>query len=515
MRWPDILAAKSIRGKLFIALTLLVFSIALAIYLYFPGRLKASALDASLEKITNLAEMIAYSVSPALDFEDNVEIEEVFRNSRQNKDLRYIVVTDNAGNVRRSFNPLTKIDPRALGWEKNPQVAEDGKMVHVMQPVDVDGRSIGRLYLGFSLEELQVRIAKTQRTTALVSLLVLIAGLVIVFAISLLLTNPLQHLTQTVEQISEGDLTKRSQIASRDEVGQLSATFNAMVDKLQTAQTELESLNLGLENRVLERTKDLQREIQERKLIEQELLIEKDRAEAANRAKSEFLASMSHELRTPLNAIIGFSQVLNDRLFGELNDRQAEYIKDIETAGEHLLGLINDILDIAKIEAGKMELESSSVEARDFLEHCFVMVKEKCVKRQVGLELDVADGLNGLRVSADVRKLKQVMYNLLSNASKFTPAGGRISVRAKRDDEKVVISVADTGIGLEPDNLEKIFEEFFQVTGGIKDKTPGTGLGLSLARKLVELHGGRIWAESEGLGKGSRFNFEIPIGKPS
>jgi signal transduction histidine kinase len=220
---------------------------------------------------------------------------------------------------------------------------------------------------------------------------------------------------------------------------------------------------------------------------------------------------MSHELRTPLTAIIGFSQVLGDRLFGDLNDKQIEYIKDIEAGGEHLLGLINDILDLAKIEAGKMELELSPVEIKDLLEHCFVMIKEKCIKRRIALELVTAENVNGLQVSADARKLKQVMYNLLSNASKFTPAGGRILVEAKADEKAATISVQDTGIGIEPGLLEKIFEEFFQVEGGTKDKTPGTGLGLSLARKLVELHGGRIWAESQGLGSGSRFSFEIPI----
>jgi len=513
MKWPDIPAFKSIRGKLFIALTLLIFGISFSIYLYFPGRLKANALESSLAKITGITEMIAYSIAPALDFDDTQGIEEVVRSARQNKDLLYLLLTDNSGNLLHAYDPNQGAEPKTLSWKTNPLLSGDGRMLHIMRPVVADNQPIGKLYLGFSLNELQIRIAKTRSTTALVSLLVLIAGLFIVFGISMLITRPLHHLTQTVDQISQGNMTKRSRIESRDEVGQLSASFNSMVDKLQTAQSELESLNLGLERRVLERTKDLQREIQERKLIEQELLIEKDRAEAANRAKSEFLASMSHELRTPLNAIIGFSQVLNDRLFGELNDRQGEYIKDIETAGEHLLGLINDILDIAKIEAGKMELESSSVEVNDFLEHCFVMVKEKCVKRRIGLELAVADGLNGLRVSADARKLKQVMYNLLSNASKFTPAGGRISVRARQEDENVVISVEDTGIGIDSAHLEKIFEEFYQVTGGIKDKTAGTGLGLSLARKLVELHGGRIWAESEGLGKGSRFSFEIPIKK--
>jgi len=511
MECPGFLKPKSIRGKLFIALTLLILAISLFLYFYFPVQLKARAIEASLEKITSISEMVAYSISPALDFNDLGSVKEVFLSARQNKDLIYIQAYDRSGNRVDAFNTDPRIDPNAMNGKTNPFLSPDGQTVHIRQSVVRNNQMIGKIQLGFSLHDLQMKVRQARRTAALVSLAVLIAGLLVVFGISLMITNPLRHLSETAEKIARGDKSRRSQINSQDEVGQLSRSFDTMVDRLEAARRELEQLNLSLEMRVLERTKDLRNEIQERKMIEQELLIEKDRAQAANVAKSEFLASMSHELRTPLNAIIGFSQVLGDRLFGDLNDKQIEYIKDIEAGGEHLLGLINDILDLAKIEAGKMELELSPVEIKDLLEHCFVMIKEKCIKRRIALELVTAENVNGLQVSADARKLKQVMYNLLSNASKFTPAGGRILVEAKADEKAATISVQDTGIGIEPGLLEKIFEEFFQVEGGTKDKTPGTGLGLSLARKLVELHGGRIWAESQGLGSGSRFSFEIPI----
>ncbi|OGD18804.1 MAG: hypothetical protein A2W03_15010 [Candidatus Aminicenantes bacterium RBG_16_63_16] len=515
MKWPDVLDFQTIRGKLFVALTGLVLAISLLIYLYFPKKLRASTLEASLDKIQKVTEMIAYSIAPAMDFKDTVETGEVINNARQNKDLRYIMAYDRSNELLKEWRPDPRLDPAALNWVSSPLFSSDRRMVHLMQPVMLGDKRLGKIILGFSLEELQLKIKKTQRTMALVSLAVFVAGILIIFGISTLITTPLHHLSETVDQISQGDLTRRSRIESADEVGRLSASFNAMVDKLEMAKQEMERLNLGLEIRVLERTKDLQKEIQERKLIEQEVLIEKDRAEAANRAKSEFLASMSHELRTPLNAIIGFSQVLGDKIFGELNDKQVEYIKDIEMGGEHLLELINDILDIAKVEAGKMELDLSRVEIKDFLEHCFVMIKEKCAKRRIGLDLVLADNVNGLEIRADARKVKQVMYNLLSNASKFTPEGGRISVEARQEDKRVVISVQDTGIGIEPEHLEKVFEEFYQIVGGTRDKTPGTGLGLALARKLVELHGGRIWAESGGRGQGSRFSFELPAGDAS
>ena len=222
---------------------------------------------------------------------------------------------------------------------------------------------------------------------------------------------------------------------------------------------------------------------------------------------------MSHELRTPLNAILGFSEVLQDQYFGKLNEKQAEYINDILESARHLLSLINDILDLSKIETGRTELEISSIDIEDLLQNSTIMIKEKVAKHNISLDLHISPELNGLKVEADERRLKQIMFNLLSNAAKFTPDGGSITVEARMDGDNVLISVADTGIGIEPDEQEKIFEEFYQArtNSGLHGKTPGTGLGLSIAKRLVEMHGGRIWAESEGIGKGSRFSFTIPI----
>ena len=228
--------------------------------------------------------------------------------------------------------------------------------------------------------------------------------------------------------------------------------------------------------------------------------------EAASRHKSEFLANMSHELRTPLNAIIGFSEVLSERMFGELNEKQDEYLKDIHASGQHLLSLINDILDLSKIEAGRMELEVTDFDLLVTLENALTLVRERAGRRGIALALMVDERLKPIR--ADERKIRQVILNLLSNAIKFTPESGRIEVVAVPVGSSVEISVRDTGVGIAPEDQDAIFEEFKQV-GTSDRKVEGTGLGLALSRKFVELHRGRIWVTSE-VGVGSTFTFTIP-----
>jgi signal transduction histidine kinase len=229
--------------------------------------------------------------------------------------------------------------------------------------------------------------------------------------------------------------------------------------------------------------------------------------EVASQHKSEFLANMSHELRTPLNAIIGFSEVLAEKMFGELNEKQEEYSKDIHASGQHLLSLINDILDLSKIEAGRMELELSDFHLPTALDNALTLVRERAARRGIALQMNVDNRLG--QIQADERKVRQVVLNLLSNAIKFTPEGGRIEVRAETRDESVEVSVSDTGVGIAPEDQEAVFEEFRQV-GTADKKVEGTGLGLTLCRKFVELHGGRIWVKSQ-VGTGSTFTFTIPV----
>jgi signal transduction histidine kinase len=230
--------------------------------------------------------------------------------------------------------------------------------------------------------------------------------------------------------------------------------------------------------------------------------------EAASRHKSEFLANMSHELRTPLNAILGFSEVLAERMFGEVNEKQAEYLQDILSSGRHLLSLINDILDLSKVEAGRLELELGRFHLPTALDNALTLVRGRAMRHGITLTQTVDERLGD--IVADERKVKQILVNLLSNAVKFTPEGGRVGLSATAAEGVLTIAVTDTGIGIAPEDQAAIFEEFRQVGRDDTRTQEGTGLGLTLAKKFVELHGGRIGVQSQ-VGQGSTFTFTLPV----
>ncbi len=295
----------------------------------------------------------------------------------------------------------------------------------------------------------------------------IVLALLLGFVLSWSLIGPIQRIDSRLAAIASGDFSGHVDIPNRDELGALGTNVNRMNDELRRLYRELEAVSLH---------------------------------------KSEFLANMSHELRTPLNAIIGFSQVLREEMFGEVNDKQAEYLDDILSSGNHLLSLINDVLDLSKVEAGQVELDLAPFSLREALERGVVMVRERAMTDGVQVALAPIDDL-GI-VTGDERRVRQVIFNLLSNAVKFTPAGGAVDVRATRVDGEAMVSVADTGPGIPREDQDRIFEEF-QQSEAAAEQREGTGLGLALSKRLVELHGGRIWVDSE-LGQGSTFVFTLP-----
>ena len=306
------------------------------------------------------------------------------------------------------------------------------------------------------------------------------------------LVRPVKQIRTAAARIGAGAYDERIELRRRDELGGLADELNGMAASLQASVQ-------SLERKVEERTRELQKALAELSRKSRQL-------EVASEHKSHFLANMSHELRTPLNAIIGFSQVLRQRLFGPINEKQEEYLDDILSSGNHLLSLINDVLDLSKVEAGQIELEVAAFSLREALERGVVMVREPATKHGVQLSLELAPGVD--LVTGDERRLRQVIFNLLSNAVKFTPEDGSVIVATSHVDGEVRVSVTDTGPGIAPEDRERIFEEFQQTDVGVQ-QSEGTGLGLALSKRLVELHGGRIWVESEA-GHGSRFVFTLP-----
>ena len=228
----------------------------------------------------------------------------------------------------------------------------------------------------------------------------------------------------------------------------------------------------------------------------------------ANKAKSEFLANMSHELRTPLNSIIGFSEVLFDEKTGTLNDQQREFLNYILSSGKHLHVLINEVLDLAKVEAGKMDLVLSSVLIKSLVEDVVILIREMVFKKKIKMSLEIPEDIGALEV--DQRKVKQVLLNLFSNAVNFTSEGGKIGVRVKKNDLEIEVDVWDTGVGIAPEELGRMFEYFHRIDTAYSRAVEGSGLGLAYSKRLVDLHGGRIWIESEGLNKGTTVKFTLP-----
>jgi signal transduction histidine kinase len=323
----------------------------------------------------------------------------------------------------------------------------------------------------------------TLRQSLLVVALAVGAALAAALVLSARLTAPIRALRDEALRFGKGEFDRRLAAPGNPELRPLADAMNAMAAQLQ-------DYTGSLERKVAEKTAEI---------------------ETANRHKSEFLANVSHELRTPLNAILGFSEALDERLFGELNARQAQYVRDIHDSGRHLLALINDLLDLSKVEAGRLDLEPAPVDVPALVEGAMQMVAARASAAGVRLTVDIEPDVGVWR--GDARRLHQILLNLLSNAVKFTPAGGDVRVRAAHAAGGLAIAVADTGVGIAPEQMQRLFAPFAQARSRGLRGEEGTGLGLALSRRLAELHGGRLQVDS-APGRGSTFTLWLPAQAP-
>jgi signal transduction histidine kinase len=404
----------------------------------------------------------------------------------------------------------------------------------ISKDIILDGNVIGAVYLKSDLTPLYSRMKGYLLILGAVMAFSALVSYIFASTFRKNILAPILNLAETMKDVSSNkNYSTRMEKTSKDELGSLIQGFNEMLEQIELRDKELEKHRDHLEDEVASRTQELVETNKNLEVAVHDQMEAKRAAEHANKAKSDFLANMSHELRTPLNHIIGFTELVVDKNFGELNEAQEEYLNDVLDSSRHLLSLINDILDLSKVEAGKTTFEPSLINLKLLLENSLTMVKEKAMKH--GIQLFVEIKKTPDLMAADERKMKQVIYNLLANSVKFTPDGGQVQVVADMADDEtvnsqlknngfaeigsdsinengwVLISVKDTGIGLAPVDINRIFSPFEQVESSKSRKYQGTGLGLSLVKKMVELHGGRIWAESDGVDKGTTVSFAIPM----
>ena len=503
----------SIRTKLFMAITLLMGLIAIFISVYFPQALQERALQAIASKAQSISEMTAYSAGPSLFFDDLATLEESFDVARQNPDLVYLVVTDSTGAIVAAFKEETARQAEFRQGLDGCHLNAAHAVCKATAPILVDGQTMGHLYLGLSLAALRADVRQSRHAIAWLSLMLFLVGMGLVFGISTVITGPLGQITRTVDQIADGDLSQRAQVQSQDEVGHLAGAFNRMVDKLEHAHRDLETLNqsLGqqqealrkahdeLEDRVRQRTADLEAAMDE-------LRHSKELAEAATRAKSAFLANMSHEIRTPLSGILGLAEILGEEIQGV----HREFAGLISHSGRRLLDTLNSVLDLARLDAGKLAVEPEALHvAREVDANVRLL---QALADAKGLALTMNNHAPEAWALLDASCLSRIINNLVGNALKFTERGS-VTVTVTAEAQRVFIRVNDTGIGIAAAFLPYLFDEFRQESTGEARSHEGSGLGLAITKRLTELMGGSISVERR-KGEGSTFTVSFSLSAP-
>jgi signal transduction histidine kinase/DNA-binding response OmpR family regulator len=459
-----------------------------------------------LHNLSTEAKIIGSNTVSALVFNDPHAAETTLSALRASPHIVYAAIYNSDGQLLAGYWHNGDGKPLSLPAIPAGQTQThwfDGGQIALADSIVFQGKQTGFVYIRSDLREIDYRLKSYAFITAGVLLISLVVALLISRRSQRVVSEPVMQLAQTVRVVSheKNYSIRAAATGNHDEVSTLIEAFNEMLSQIQQRDAALQQAHDELEQRVQERTAQLG-------AVNRQLELKNREVERATKLKSQFLASMSHELRTPLNAIIGFSDLLADQMAGALNDKQGRFVGHVRDGARHLLQLINDILDLSKIEAGQLELHCENFQIEEALPEVLSTCRPLAMTKSIQVEQNLTAGLS---VYADRVRFKQILYNLLSNAVKFTPKGGAIKIDCHKEGDFVSISVKDTGIGIRPEDHTAVFEEFRQVEASGEATHEGTGLGLAITRRLVEQQGGTISLES-AVGKGSRFTFTVPIG---